>query len=745
MRLILRNAKTTTEGKTYTAQFWTPGLVSYCDSGAGVALLRKETMDAMLPSFVGKPVTIEHVEGSPEEIENAGKAVGKVTKAYWNPDTGWYNCDFTVENDEAKTKVESGWSVSCAFDVSEQTGPGGEYNAIPYQEEITSGTFTHLALVENPRYEDSKIFKNHKMRLNAKGVKMQNAKTVLISIPYRLLERDDDKNPDQELQARGLRNVGGGGGVADFEFNGTESQAAAIVKQVLGTVSGVDIGMMNSKNSVKFAIVDEETDNVIKSYDDKMDAEQGMRQLQAKMPGKYRIESRQNDASDFGTILREIKEQLYQMAQALGSRFSGKENSAEVKIQMIGGQYWIVQDGQKVAGPFKWIDDAEKELNEKWKNSKENAGEPYSVSIEHKPEERGGDVYRVVLIKDGKEADHILVKGDAAAQEQKKKWLKQYNSKQNDAFGENIIRVKFRTKRGSTEEKYTTVEEFSSEANARLRASALNWDILSIEPIKKNSRVILKPGKSNSTQEKKPMFGLFKRKSKKNDQEAAPEKLPLEQIDVEIDGVAVPLSELVTGYKAEQAEVAEKQKLEQAQAAKEVTEAPAPEANADNTAPEDLNLESQEFSVEDGSRFNMTELVDSYNRRKASKCNAEADAKAKAEKEAAEKAAADEAAKKNASETPEQKAEREAKENSEKDAKEKADKEAKENAAAEEAKKKADEEAAEKAKENAKKDPKYFHKLNDLKNAGEVLTGKAMETLSDKIERGNARYGSKKK
>lgn len=241
------------------------------------------------------------------------------------------------------------------------------------------------------------------------------------------------------------------------------------------------------------------------------------------------------------------------------------------------------------------------------------------------------------------------------------------------------------------------------------------------------------------------MFGFFKRKSKKNDQEAAPEKLPLEQIDVEIDGVAVPLSELVTGYKAEQAEVAEKQKLEQSQAAKEVTEAPATEVNADNTAPEDLNLESQEFSVEDGSRYNMTELVDSYNRRKAAKCNAEADAKAKAEKEAAEKAAADEAAKKNASETPEQKAEREAKENSEKDAKEKADKEAKENAAAEEAKKKADEEAAAKAKENAKKDPKYFHKLNDLKNAGEVITGKAVETLSDKIERGNARYGSKKK
>ncbi len=387
---------------------------------------------------------------------------------------------------------------------------------------------------------------------------------------------------------------------------------------------------------------------------------------------KLMIVPKQNDsASDFGTILREIKEQLYQMAQALGQKFSGKENAT-------------LSDVQKEV--LAWM--------------------------------REGNVGAIP--SDGK-------------------WLFPEHIRQDDKLAAKILAEIKSGKRNAK-------EEFSSEANARLRASALNWDILSIEPIKKNSRVILKPGKSNSTQEKKPMFGLFKRKSKKNDQEAAPAKLPLEQIDVEIDGVAVPLSELVTGYKAEQAEVAEKQKLEQAQAAKEVTEAPAPEANADNTAPEDLNLESQEFSVEDGSRYNMTELVDSYNRRKAAKCNAEkekekddylnaldfgdgkseAEARAKLKEMGYSDAEVDQAIK------------------TKKEGQAAADA-AKKNASDEEAKKKADEEAAAKAKENAKKDPKYFHKLNDLKNAGEVLTGKAIETLSDKIERGNARYGSKKK
>lgn len=1032
--------------KEYTCQFWEPGLVSYEDSGAGKALLRKESMDKILPSFVGKPVTIDHVEGSPDEIMNAGRAVGKVTNAYWNPDTGWYECKFTVENEDARKKVESGWSVSCAFDVSEQTGPGGEHHAIPYDEEITSGTFTHLALVENPRYEDSKIFRNHKMRLNSKGVKMNgnfvkikppnrnfgetvaqvisesgdqlmvkvlkgwlgddageftikksdiirwtdqhgnskdNAKTVLISIPYRLLERDDYKNPDQELQAKGMRNVGGGGGVADFEFNGTESQAAAIVKQVLGTVSGVDIGMLNSKGAKavvkenekvitqgKIAKIVEKDGRfyiyslagkllvynddlgmaksnfeAIESGDTSFNAKQNdtagdfgtvihrelrglknavdtkaavayieaelrrdetisesamIAKVQAHFPineeaaedlvgeamgfkGKHKYTPRKNGAgekyereiealqdqlrtetmspaeavkianqikklrreldeyaaskkndstSDFGTILREIKEQLYQMAQALGSKFSGKENAGaefqpgdrvaatenvgaiksgtvghvdQVRGDTVyvtweqGGRYAVRsaeielvsrvnENSQKfkvtkkhLTGPLAGmttdeITSVEFKVGEKIKSvegteyvvesvQRQNSGEPYSVSIEHRPEERGGDVYRVALIKDGKEADHILVKGDAAAQDQKRKWLQQYNQKQNSAgdqfqVGDNVKRAVGAIP-GDPSGKIVEKRELTCK---------VKWDgATSLQEVQyytdlqkagaKNSRVILKPGKSNSTQEKKPMFGLFKRKSKKNDQAAAPAKLPLEQIDVEIDGVAVPLPELVTGYKAEQAEIAEKAKLDQAQAAKEVSEAPeapAPEANADNTAPEDLNLDNQEFSIEDGSRFNMTELVDSYNRRKAAKCNAEKETKensygnymidadlkkgmspddvvkrimarysdikepqARSIVEAVQKGGPDAQAdwsKNNAQETDEEKAARE--------------------------KKEADDKAA---KENAKKDPKYFHKLNDLKNAGEVITGKAIETLSDKIERGNARYGSKKK
>ena len=58
----------------YSCSFLEQGLVSYEDSGAGVALLRKETIDRMLNSILGKPVIIDHLDATPENF--AEMAVG---------------------------------------------------------------------------------------------------------------------------------------------------------------------------------------------------------------------------------------------------------------------------------------------------------------------------------------------------------------------------------------------------------------------------------------------------------------------------------------------------------------------------------------------------------------------------------------------------------------------------------------------------------------------------------------------
>ena len=138
----------------YSCNFLEPGVVSYRDVGQGVAYLRKETIDSWVNSFVGKPVVIDHSEVTPENFKD--KAVGYITKVWYNAGDGWYWADFLLTDDEAKKLVEKGYSVSCAFDV-EDTLPGGEAHAVKYDEEITKGTAEHLAIVETPRYEGCRI------------------------------------------------------------------------------------------------------------------------------------------------------------------------------------------------------------------------------------------------------------------------------------------------------------------------------------------------------------------------------------------------------------------------------------------------------------------------------------------------------------------------------------------------------------------------------------------------------------
>lgn len=140
----------------YDCEFLCPGLVSYKDIDRGICNLDKEVIDAMLPSILGKPVTINHQDVEPKTLERV--ANGYVIGAYFDPVTGKYRAKFIVTTDEARQKIADGWKVSCAYDVHE-LGPGGKRHAVPYQQNIMKGCFTHLAIVppDKARYEESTI------------------------------------------------------------------------------------------------------------------------------------------------------------------------------------------------------------------------------------------------------------------------------------------------------------------------------------------------------------------------------------------------------------------------------------------------------------------------------------------------------------------------------------------------------------------------------------------------------------
>lgn len=145
--------------KLLTVQsFMVGGLVSYEDTGDGVFLLRKETLDKMMPTIEGRPVVIGHQPITLKNLED--KAVGYVTKGWFNTETGQFDCEILIKDSDVYDDIKNGNNkVSSAYQVTD-LGDGGKYLGQDYEAEILDGTFTHLAIVDNPRYPDAKILIN---------------------------------------------------------------------------------------------------------------------------------------------------------------------------------------------------------------------------------------------------------------------------------------------------------------------------------------------------------------------------------------------------------------------------------------------------------------------------------------------------------------------------------------------------------------------------------------------------------
>ncbi len=89
--------------------------------------------------------------------------VGVVSNVLFDDKDGWYWCDGVIWDETAQNLItEKGWSVSCSYDVKLADDAGGTENNIPYDIEFLDGVFTHLAIVDNPRYERANIVFNSK-------------------------------------------------------------------------------------------------------------------------------------------------------------------------------------------------------------------------------------------------------------------------------------------------------------------------------------------------------------------------------------------------------------------------------------------------------------------------------------------------------------------------------------------------------------------------------------------------------
>lgn len=161
------------KGRHFKSRFIQPGLAGY-PGQYGNALIRKENLDKFIHTMRKKPVIINHKNNITEKDK-----VGEVFNVWFNPDDGWYWCDGVITDKTAQNLIENKkWSVSCSYDFTKYDDEGGEENGIPYDIEFLDGEFSHLAIVNNPRYERANIVFNSKAEKDneMEDYKLDNAK-----------------------------------------------------------------------------------------------------------------------------------------------------------------------------------------------------------------------------------------------------------------------------------------------------------------------------------------------------------------------------------------------------------------------------------------------------------------------------------------------------------------------------------------------------------------------------------------
>jgi hypothetical protein len=118
-------------------------------------LIGESTIKNMDPTFQGKPVYVDHVdEVDLDRLQE--EADGYVLDSFYNKLDGKHWVKFIVVSDEAKDAIRRGWKLSNAYVPKSFTG-GGLWHGVEYSKEVTTGEYEHLAIVKNPRYEESLI------------------------------------------------------------------------------------------------------------------------------------------------------------------------------------------------------------------------------------------------------------------------------------------------------------------------------------------------------------------------------------------------------------------------------------------------------------------------------------------------------------------------------------------------------------------------------------------------------------
>jgi hypothetical protein len=173
-----------------------PGLAEYQDApdqDAYRILVSQDLINAMNPSFEGKPFFVNHVDDINEREPD-----GYVVKSFFNTPDGRTWAEFMCCTEEGLKAIKQGWVLSNAY-VPSEFGKPGIWHGMDYEKEVMRAEFEHLALVDNPRYEGSVImtpeeFAQYNEQKKSELAKIANSKTKKEPSMFTWTKRDKVEN-----------------------------------------------------------------------------------------------------------------------------------------------------------------------------------------------------------------------------------------------------------------------------------------------------------------------------------------------------------------------------------------------------------------------------------------------------------------------------------------------------------------------------------------------------------------------
>ncbi len=154
------------QGKLFYGLHFYPGVAEYQQPGQDPyrVFLNEDTLRTMDPSFSGRPVFVMHVDEVTQDVDVLrGEADGWVVRSFYNEADGKHWVEFLVCSERGEEAIKRGMRLSNCY-IPKSFASGGLWNGVSYAKEIKDAEYEHLAIVPNPRYEESVILTPEKFK-----------------------------------------------------------------------------------------------------------------------------------------------------------------------------------------------------------------------------------------------------------------------------------------------------------------------------------------------------------------------------------------------------------------------------------------------------------------------------------------------------------------------------------------------------------------------------------------------------